>query len=357
LLGLLGLGIVNIPLAQDTLLASYFTTRYLLLFGLYLFLLKEPELPWLIGPLLGGLTIQSLVALGQFIKQSSLGLQALGEVTVTPYSPGACIIGGMGRHWLRAYGLTQHPNILGGVLTVSLLLLIGWYSEASRSWRLFLLPFFLLGTVALLTTFSRAAWLGFIAGIGLILAVVVGNKGVTRSYNLPLLTLGALVGVVSLTFIGIWGPLFLSRLRAPSLDERLFLMQVALILTQRRLGLGVGNGNFTVAFYQLTGGGLDGPHYQPVHDITLLATAELGPLGGALWLWLLLTPWSWIWVRRKHLWGRLWFASLSAALLALYLVGFFDFYPWFFPQGQVLLWIIWGLWAREATSLEKETAD
>jgi hypothetical protein len=134
-------------------------------------------------------------------------------------------------------------------------------------------------------------------------------------------------------------------------------MQVALILTQRRLGLGVGSGNFTVAFYQLTGGGLDGPHYQPVHDITLLATAELGPLGGALWLWLLLIPWSWLWVRRRYLRERLWFVSLSAALLGLYLVGLFDFYPWFFPQGQVLLWIIWGLWAREAASLEKETAD
>jgi hypothetical protein len=355
LLGLLGLGILSAPFAQDMPLAFYSTARYMLLFGLYLFSSGELELHWLIGPLMVSMVVQSLVALAQFVMQSSLGLKALGEVSVTPYSPNACIIGAMERYWLRAYGLTQHPNILGGSLTIALLLFIGWYlKRAFKRWRPCLLPFLLLTPIALFTTFSRTAWLGLMSGIGLILAAVIRNKEVIRSHYLPLLISGIVIGVASLIFIGMWGPVLFSRLRAPSIDERLFLVQVAFLLTQRHLGLGVGNGNFTVAFYQLTGGALGGPHYQPVHSVPLLVTAELGPLGGAFWLWLLVAPWGWLWARRKYLRDKPWLFSLSAALLAIYLIGIFDFYPWFFPQGQVLLWIVWGLWTGEASTVEEE---
>jgi len=40
-------------------------------------------------------------------------------------------------------------------------------------------------------------------------------------------------------------------------------------------------------------------------------------------------------------------AAATAAMLAgLTVISWFDFYPWFSPQGRLLSWIAWGLWAQ-----------
>jgi O-antigen ligase len=87
--------------------------------------------------------------------------------------------------------------------------------------------------------------------------------------------------------------------------------------------------------------------YTPVHSVALLATAELGLVGGLLWVCLLVSPWLGLWVRRRRVRMTAWWAGLCAAMVALTVVSFFDHYVWSFQQGRLMLWLVWGLWARE----------
>jgi hypothetical protein len=80
-------------------------------------------------------------------------------------------------------------------------------------------------------------------------------------------------------------------------------------------------------------------------------TAELGILGGLLWVWLLLTPWLALWLGRRRVQMTAWWAGVSGALLALMAVSFADFYVWSSHQGPLALWLVLGLWAREWSSL------
>jgi len=112
--------------------------------------------------------------------------------------------------------------------------------------------------------------------------------------------------------------------------------------------LGVGMGNYTVALYTLAHDmvAADGI-YQPVFSVPLLVAAELGIVGGVLWLLLIASPWPALWRRRREAPVTYWWAGLSAALMALAVISFFDFYPWCSHQGTLALWVVLGLWARE----------
>src|ERR1019366_9370942 len=74
---------------------------------------------------------QAVVAIGQVLGQHSLGLAGLGEWLLAP-SLGVSVVTTIeGTRVLRGYGLADHPNILGGILAVGLVLLV-----AARPWQL-----------------------------------------------------------------------------------------------------------------------------------------------------------------------------------------------------------------------------
>jgi O-antigen ligase len=82
--------------------------------------------------------------------------------------------------------------------------------------------------------------------------------------------------------------------------------------------------------------------YQPAHFVLLDAAAETGILGAFFYGALLVTPWALLFLRRGGLTPEL--IGLSGALLALTLVGFFDYYTWSRASGQVWAWVVLGLW-------------
>ena len=133
-----------------------------------------------------------------------------------------------------------------------------------------------------------------------------------------------------------------------SLDERAELTTAALTLIQMRPWLGVGLSNFPAALLHLIPGSVQRyGEYAPVHNVLLLATAELGLGGGVLWLCLAVSPWLALWLRRRQVQMTPWWAGQGGAMAALVVASLFDHYLWSFQQGRVVGWLVWGLWARE----------
>ena len=118
-------------------LALYQAARLWLLFGLFLVVATaaeaRPALAW--GLLISG-AIQASIGLAQFALQRTLGLRDLGELVLRPEWSGASVITVNGAPTLRAYGLTQHPNLLGGYLMVAVLIGVGLaISQRASRWQ------------------------------------------------------------------------------------------------------------------------------------------------------------------------------------------------------------------------------
>ena len=314
LAGLTGIALLSALWAPDGALALYTSARLGLLLALYLWVINRvPAARWVDRAIAASLVLESVVALLQFVRQGDLGLQWLGEIRLTPPAAGLSVIAIGKQVWLRGYGLTPHPNILGGVLAVFILALIPAYLHASGPRRLIWLAVLALGSAGLALSFSRAAWLGMAVGGAGVLASVLGHAPWRRRYRWALLIPAGLSLLVVLAVVSWRFDLFAARLRPGtsaterrSLDERLVLTQIALQTIRRHPLTGIGAGNFSSVSATFIG---DHPAYlpQPVHNVPLLVTA--------------------------------------AGLLVLATVNLFDFYTWGWPQGRLLQWTFLGLWS------------
>lgn len=344
------------PVAAETVL------RMLLLFGLYLFVVNEEVTPAkAMAALTLGTILQSAIALSQFFAQSSLGLSAIGELTVNPGVPNVSIVEADGRFWLRGYGLTSNPNILGGYAAVGLFAILGRYLGEDGRGRGFYLVLAAIATAGLIVTFSRSAWLGFAIGLSFLALLIRVRPKLRPILTSRLWKAGLVLGSVCLIFILLFPSLFVSRLILPlasrtggqkvdaehaeirDLDQRAWEQDAALTLIRSNPLLGVGIGNFTLGVYQQIRN--DRYVVQPVHNVPLLITAELGLIGGLLAMWVLAAPFLAL-LRRPDVFSRsfplfVW----SGALIALLTIGAFDYYPWASQYGRPLLWTTFGLWA------------
>jgi len=77
----------------------------------------------------------------------------------------------------------------------------------------------------------------------------------------------------------------------------------------------------------------------------LEAAAETGLFGALFYMLAVLGPWLGLWLRRKRLTFGPALIGTSALLLAVTVVGFFDYYPWLLAPGRFWQWLAWGLWA------------
>ena len=79
--------------------------------------------------------------------------------------------------------------------------------------------------------------------------------------------------------------------------------------------------------------------------VLLDAAAETGLFGTLFYLVLLAAPWLALLLRRKQVNFSPSLVGASALLLAVSLVGLFDYYTWLLVPGRLLAWLAWGLWA------------
>lgn len=303
---------VNILVSFNKPIAIY-TWIKILEFGLFAYYVSrtKPNIQRVVYFLSFAVFYSSLIAIGQFLLQHSIGgpLWILGERTFFSDTPGIARIALGGREMVRSYATFPHPNVLGGFLAITLLLVI---FKQSKKFSMFKIITIIMGVIALLFTFSRSAWMAGLMGLVCIFFPKRKNYFILLTF------------IVFTTY-----GLFFS---GESVAVRLELNDAAVKIWQQSPLFGVGLGNFLVALpaflpsrtiYFL----------QPVHNIYLLILAENGIIGVILVIWFV-----WKVIQKKK-----YFSFLLVPLLTLLLLGLVDHYPITLQQGQLLLALLVGL--------------
>jgi O-antigen ligase len=255
-----------------------------------------------------------------------------------------------GARWLRAYGATPHPNILGGLLTALLLPLCGLYLRGVGRWNGLLLTVILLGTAAAALSFSRSGWLGLAIG-GLTLALLAWReRGSDERRGARGFELAAGIALVWLVLAALFADLFYTRtldlgvrLEQRSITERMALRDSAMDVIRAGPITGAGTGNSVIAETALAGRRYP---LEPVHNVPLLAASETGPVGGVVWVALVLALMVSLVRRAPGLDPVLW--GIGAGAAALCVISLFDHYLWTHAPTRTLFWMWLGLWAAGA---------
>ena len=345
--GLLIVSAAGVPGSIDPALAAFNVARLLVVVGLGAYVVNEIDgFERLAVPIMLMIGLEAVIGISQVVLQRSLGLSWLAEPRLAVGASNSSVVGAAdGSRWLRAYGLTSHPNILGGIVAFAMLLLAGTQS-VTRPARLVRLAVLGFGAVLLFLTFTRGAWLGFGAGllVALVMLAVRGDRtGLRQWASAAAITavVGAVLAVPFAAQLGaratITGPV---ATESRSIDERIALMHSTLPVVTDHALLGTGLGLLPLVIAERE------PDYafayQPVHFVPLLAAAETGLIGLLCYLVLAVAPWLAL-IRIRVWWTRS-LAWTSAALAAVTVVGMFDFYTWGPTAGRTWAWIVLGLW-------------
>ena len=341
-----------------TLLAAGHVTLF---FGFYLYLVNHvKDIKELLWPLAAGIFLQSILAIGQYKLNRSLGWRWLGESVLRPLELGIPVVLQEGERQLRAHGTLPHANVLGGILTYAIAVLLPGWAFIKTSWqRLIIWGIITLGLVALVLSFSRSAWLAAgLVGAVLICGGLLSKKFLFKVKWQPiLLTTIIILGLVAYQWPAVISRFDLSQnsIERESIASRVEQWQQFKSVFAWAPGWGLGLGQYAVKLEQddvkafgwnydakETGWKYSLSHqvwdYQPVHNIYLLALAETGVVGGLIWLWLLvgvlITGWQSAWRTKNWLGWGVWLGYI-----ALLIVGMFDHYLWTLQQGRLILFL------------------
>lgn len=294
--------------------------------------------------------LQSVIAIGQFIKQGSLGLKFLTESPLAPNIAAMAKIDLGGQKIIRAYGLTPHPNILAAILMLAIFglafLLVNNYKNMRRYQKIAGSAGLVALSAALFFTFSRA-----VAAIGFAFFLLwLAKLWRQKEYKKPAVIIFLLFAVCySLLAIFYWS-YFSARYNpenlsgSQALDLRVFYNEVAIKLIKQSPFLGVGQGNFTVAFndYQVIGkyyAQFQTWMFQPAHNVYLLIAAEVGILGLIYFLLFLLA----IWQQTKKSSPPQPADCLFYLFCFIIISALFDHFFWTLQQGQIIFWLFLGI--------------
>jgi len=364
LVGLVLFSGIGIFFSVDPQLSLYHTIRLSLLFGLYLYVIQEiKDFRWIIIPAGIQIFIQATIGIAQVIKQASLGLTGLDELALDPGWKGVSIVWAEGIRSLRAYGLSDHPNILGGCLAFGLVLVCAWYvtnnsrqnDTRARLSQPVIVGVFSLGCAGLLVTFSRSAWVAATAATAFLLVIWLQSRQFAYAWKLVGLAAAGLVAITPLVLS--YSPYLGVRLNLQNsfdtvgnefraINERRLLNSSANTIFAEHALTGVGIGAYPQALRKEYP---DFPiDYQPAHFALLAAAVDTGIFGALSYAAAAATPWLalailWLQKDRRKLSSDL--VMTSALLLAIALVGLFDYYTWLLVPGRLWQWLVWGLWS------------
>lgn len=318
--------LMNIFLSADRLLTIIGFVGAALLVGLFAILRADTDAqkPFFIGILFAAAG-QALLALTQIIANATFASSFLGVAAHRAADSGVAVIISNGARLIRAYGGMPHPNIFGGFMVVALaiyMFVIHKWKPTLTRWQT--IEFIALLTAALFFSYSRSAW------IAAVVLLCVFWRIFKEANVWRVIKITAIVFFIIFALNADHG---LSRITAGNAVEmRSFSERYNSILIWKE----------TVVHYLFFGTGFNaytaatsyGPaeNREPTHSVPLLAFAEFGVIGFALFglAFFLLWPFS-----AKKISGRsvLFFSPfLPIALLDHYL---FSLWP-----GLVLT-VVW----------------
>lgn len=246
---------------------------------LFLLIVRAPERGRVRDAFLLAAALQAALGLWQLYAHEVVASTLLGVAAQAASGPSSVLESAAGR-LLRAYGTLPHPNVLGGMLAVALVLALGDRRQGRAGLVVSgLVPLLAAGLMA---TFSRSAWLAAAAGA----LALVATLRADRRLLLRLAAAGAVVAVsvplvqpylaARLTGIG--------RLEVRSIDERALALQQATFLVRDAPLRGVGVGNTVPALVAA-----EAPLREPPHAVPAVLLTELGAVGLLLGLAFLLS--------------------------------------------------------------------
>ncbi|MBI5466139.1 MAG: O-antigen ligase family protein, partial [Candidatus Kerfeldbacteria bacterium] len=330
-------------------------------------------------------TLQALWAIWQFVTQATFANKWLGVAIHLISQGGTSVVLTQAGLWLRAYAGQVHPNVLGGLLTITSLATAWLYfysksqisnlngqispkSQIGKSISSYsLLLLYTIQLIGLFFSFSRGAWLALFITLGLWFyrdrpkSVRSRTLAIKTTYGLRNAALAApdtfrlgmfefskgainilLATVMVFVLLGLWlwqptvGRFFGgSRLEQQSVEERMGSVGESQSLLKGSWWRGLGYGNYTVAL-QASQPGLNSWRYQPVHNVFLLILTELGVVGLGLFLWLL---WVILSPLTTHFSPPVPVAS-GYWLVAIIVTALFDHYWWTIPSMMLLFWLV-----------------
>jgi O-antigen ligase len=289
--------------------------------------------------------------LHSFVGFIQISLQPL--VQITPQNSGISVVFNNAQHLQRIYGLSPHPNLLGGHLALGVILTAGLIITQQHARRFLLIAAWAIIWIALLLTFSRSAWLATIGGTAAALLQLIRGGHFTRSLIRPVTLLGGVGLIAAMVFLVMFQPFLANRFaiaatsyETQAIAERVSTMQLALQIFAAHPLAGAGISQSVVAARQLAGAPIDW-----AHNVPLLAVAELG-LGGSALIGLMVAALGALGVQRWRAPSiSIWQALVGGGLIALIIVMQFDHYLWTAPQGGLLGAWLAGWWLRADHSM------
>lgn len=234
----------------------------------------------LIRALVFGAVFQSGLGIVQFFFQTTWGSTLLGTSAHLAAEAGSSVVVTEGERWLRAYGTFSHPNVYGGYLALVLLLFVYQRFQTLDLKKISDYLLCILLTVGIFVSFSRSAWIALF--LGLFIYVFLGVRKKASVCYMSHTTLSIIVPFLLLSALCV--PLMYTRLGATSINEQQSIQErvsgnrEVIELVQDNVVFGVGPGHYTVAAMQKDP---SRPiwEYQPVHNVVLLVSLEVGVVG------------------------------------------------------------------------------
>lgn len=364
---------ISIFFSIDKTVAFYGYGKILLGISLFALIVKANyEKFKLVYAFLGGLLIQASIGIWQFLSQSSFANKWLGAAAANPADLGISVIETFNKErWLRAYGTMSHPNILGGMLVMGMLLIIGLILARRRNkigtqdtkqvkdkfkilkhshlfFSCLLNIYFLIFLTCLFFTFSRGAWAGLVAGVIILLFLAVIKKDlISQKLILEIiLTSSILIFILTSIFSGLVLTRFSkdTRLEVKSNTERVASFKEASGIIKNKWLIGTGIGNYTKVL-EKNNPGKPSYIYQPVHNVYFLVLAELGIIGYISFFTVLLFIFTLAIIRFTN--SQYIKTSSLAMIIAIFIMFLVDHWFFSFHVGILIFYLILGIVYRE----------
>lgn len=301
--------------------------EYIAVAGLFLYINARMLRRFIYGLGIGVFTQLTLVITQLISHSSQQGVwYYLGERIYNGSMPGIAKASLMGFEVVRPYGTFSHPNSLAGFFVI--------VATFFMFFRMPIMPLWLKRSLLLTSSVLVVLSLSIPAIVGLfgIYSYLIVHK-VRRTKSLRDTLPYAVVTLLAIFVFGISA--LLTTKTALSVSQRVHMQLTALQIVRAYPLTGVGLGSYLYAsskYPNVTPLFLN----QPVHNVFLLVTAELGMIISVILCYL-------VWRMRKHISLHL----LSGALIWIVVItGLFDHYWVTLQQNALLLYVIGGLSLR-----------